>query len=97
MGIKDNRKLNISFIKKENHLLCSITDNGVGREKSAKINSLRPKKHKSFATSATQKRLDLLNNNSKEKILVEIVDLYEDEFPMGTKVLVNVPIKPFSN
>jgi len=90
---KENRKLWVRFSEKENFLCCEIEDNGIGRKKSAEFNQNRPKKHKSFAISATQKRLDLLNYGRKKPIESKIIDLYDKEKePSGTKIVLNIPI-----
>jgi two-component sensor histidine kinase len=84
------RKLNISFQQKYKYLECIVEDNGIGRVKSAEMNR---KKHKSFAISATQKRLDLLNYGNKNSIQSEIIDLYdENRRPKGTKVILRIPM-----
>ena len=71
---------------------CTITDNGVGRVHSAKIKARRGLQPVSFATSATQRRLDILNQTHSEKIGFEIIDLYEKENAIGTKVILTIPI-----
>lgn len=90
----DNKKLTISFEKDTNisTLICTILDNGIGREAAAKINKKRVGKHKSFATSANQKRINLLNlaNNSNLEIVIE--DLTENEIALGTKIIIKIPI-----
>lgn len=89
---KDNRKLTVAFdLNKEKNILeCTIEDNGVGREKAA---SLSRSTHKSFASNATEKRLNLLNSKDKNKIGVTITDLYsENNQAIGTRVLVSIPI-----
>ncbi|QTE23168.1 sensor histidine kinase [Polaribacter cellanae] len=90
----DNKKLDILF-EKDNYsstLICTILDNGIGREAAAEINKKRVGKHKSFATSANQKRINLLNlaNNSNLEILIE--DLSENEIATGTKIIIKIPI-----
>ena len=53
------KKLELSFsLFNDNTLLCVITDNGIGRRRSSEINRMREKKHTSFATGATQRRLE---------------------------------------
>lgn len=89
---ESNRILQVRFFKKGNYVICEIEDNGVGRKMSEKINASKPNKHKSFATSATQMRLDLLNNEKEHKIEVNIEDLYENDFAKGTLVRVQIPI-----
>lgn len=93
---KTNRDLKIEFLLKNqfNYLTCIITDNGIGRKKSADLNKNRRLNHQSFATKANQDRLDLLNYGRKEKIGVEIIDLYtENKEPKGTQVVLKIPYK----
>jgi ligand-binding sensor domain-containing protein len=93
---KEQRKLEVKFGKaqKEGYIWCSIEDNGIGREQAGRLQAQQQhRRHKSFATSATQKRLELLNFGRKETILVEITDLKDTEGQaIGTKVVLNIPI-----
>ena len=90
---KDNRKLIIRFGMEGTDILnCEVLDNGVGRIKSMEINRIRNPGHRSFASSATKRRLDLLNNNRKRDITEEIEDLYdEDGNATGTRVNLHIP------
>ncbi len=94
LHIKNNRKLMISFSKTDNNnIQCVIEDNGIGREKSNKIQQKRATLHKSFATKATQERLTLLNFGKEKKIGVKIIDLYnKNKEAIGTKVILIIPI-----
>lgn len=85
------KKLLLNFVERENSLDCEIIDNGVGREKSNQINAKRRKGHQSFASEATQSRLELLNHQSDAKIGVEILDLVDGTQALGTKVVIRVP------
>lgn len=90
-----NRKLKVSFRKEvaTNCLICSIVDNGIGREASVEINKKNKDKHQSFATSANEKRLELINLNRIQKIIVEIKDIYSNnDEPEGTKVTIKIPL-----
>jgi ligand-binding sensor domain-containing protein len=100
---KNDRRLWLRFYKKINEnslptqsfavLICEIEDNGIGRVKSEEFKKNRPQKHKSFATSATQKRLDLLNHNRKQAIKLQIEDLVnENNVACGTKVRLEIPM-----
>jgi len=90
---KEGRKLNVSFLAAHsNNLQCIIEDNGVGREKAKELKAKRNLLHKSFATKATQSRLELLNYRKDKKIGVEIIDLFnEEQLAIGTKVILNIP------
>ena len=83
----------ISISKTSDKIIeCTIEDNGIGREKSKKINTKREGQHKSFALKATTERLDLLNYGRDKKIGVEFIDLKDNEKAVGTKVILVIPI-----
>ncbi len=71
----------------EDHLIITIRDNGVGREKAA---SLRMKKHKSRGTQIVQERLETINNGNEIIVVTETIDIIEDGKPMGTKVIISI-------
>jgi sensor histidine kinase YesM len=91
-----NRLLKIKFDYQSSpkRLLCTIEDNGVGREKSAEINLQRALYHESFSSSATQKRLELLNYNKKHPIVVVLEDLKDESSgdAIGTRVVLQIPL-----
>lgn len=89
---KQNRALTIHFSVSNSSLICTITDNGIGRDKSAQINALRKKSHRSFATGANQKRIDLLNEERNWKIDIELIDLKDSRgLSSGTRVIIQIP------
>lgn len=88
---KGEKRIDIEF-KLTDKLVCIITDNGVGRKKVQEIQQRLAENHKSFATQATKKRIDLLNSMTKDKYNIEIIDLYDGEIPIGTQVKVYIPI-----
>lgn len=94
MHLQGEKKLELSFsLFNDNTLLCVITDNGIGRRRSAEINRMREKKHTSFATGATQRRLELLNQGREQTITVSFVDLVDAKGQdNGTKVLLYIPL-----
>lgn len=84
--------IKFSYEKKRHELLCEIEDNGIGREASYLINKKRENYHKSFSTSATKDRIDLLNKEKKNKIKYSIFDLHDEkEKSTGTKVVLTIP------
>jgi len=79
--------------EEETILKCVIDDNGIGRVASAAININRPPSHVSFSTSATEKRLQLLNQGKQENIAVVFKDkVDESNNALGTKVSIQIPI-----
>jgi len=83
--------VSIDFAKKENYIICTITDNGVGREKAKEIQKRRIKKYNSFALKASEIRVNLLNQGQQQKISITIHDLYTDKQATGTQVVIKVP------
>ncbi|MEM8523789.1 MAG: histidine kinase [Bacteroidota bacterium] len=81
-------------LEKEELLECIIIDNGVGREKAKAIQKRQGKMNNSFATSATQRRLRILNQTYPKKIGLEISDLYQNGRASGTKVVLRIPLNP---
>ncbi|MCU0404737.1 MAG: tetratricopeptide repeat protein [Chitinophagaceae bacterium] len=90
-----DRKVDVAFTKEKPDLLkVTITDNGVGRQQAAYFQRLRQKKHAGFATTATQKRLELLNHGRSEAITVNYTDLTgTGGASAGTMVTLFIPIQ----
>jgi LytS/YehU family sensor histidine kinase len=90
---KDNRVLNLSFERlSDRKLLITIDDNGIGRKRSQELNQIKHKKHKSFATEANLKRLDILNQDNQD-ISIEYIDKFENvNQAAGTTVKIIIPI-----
>lgn len=88
-------KLVVDLVKKDNFIVCTIEDNGVGRTKSKELSKNRLAKHKSMGMSITKERLTILNYSAKteNKLSEEIVDLLDKEGnSLGTKIIIYVPI-----
>ena len=83
----------IHFQKKKEIIEISIDDNGIGRQKSAELNALKNKNHLSFATEATEKRIDLLNQYNQNNISIQYLDKTNlSNQPTGTTVVFEIPI-----
>jgi LytS/YehU family sensor histidine kinase len=89
---KGDKKLTISFQKEHDTLVCMIKDNGIGRVHAQEIKDRQREAHHSFSTSATQKRIELLNNVNGKNLALELIDLYENDEPSGTLVIMKIPI-----
>lgn len=77
----------------DNHILVVISDNGIGRKKSAELNKSQNEGHQSFATEASTRRLAMINREARQQILVEYTDLYDEAGnACGTKVVLNISI-----
>ena len=74
-------------------MVCEITDNGIGREKSRELNQQRIRKYKSQGIKLTGERLDILTQDMKVKPELTITDLKDNEgTALGTTVRVELPI-----
>lgn len=96
---EQNRRLSVELKsdKSQQILICEITDNGIGRKASQEINKTRHIQRLDFATSATKTRLNLLNYDKKKPIGENTIDLYDDDKnPIGTKVILHIPIEKSS-
>uniref|UniRef100_UPI00404A163A tetratricopeptide repeat-containing sensor histidine kinase n=1 Tax=Flavobacterium sp. TaxID=239 RepID=UPI00404A163A len=89
----NEKKLNISFLLENKTLKINILDNGIGREKSAELNAIKNKKHKSFATEAMQNRIDILNRTRTNPITLNYIDLKNNlNQAIGTEVIIEIPM-----
>lgn len=83
-------QLTVHFAKVDDHLICEVTDNGVGREHSAALNQSKNKQ--SLATSITQERIALLTKSLGAPVKLQIIDLKaKDGSSTGTKAIVSFP------
>ncbi len=68
-------KVKITFSAEESDILCTIDDDGVGREDAIKLRIMtKGKNHVSISTDLTALRLDVLNKVSKGKYSSKIID-----------------------
>lgn len=82
----------IEFELEEGSVLCTIEDNGIGRQKSQELKKNRNFEHKSYGILISTERLNLLNKKVTNKS-VTVTDLYhENGDPAGTKVELIIPI-----
>ena len=84
----DGGFIHVTFKKKNNMLVISIIDNGVGRKHSSK--NKKSSAHKSMAIDITSKRIANLNTkfNTDGSLFVED---YDKDLETGTKVLISLP------
>lgn len=87
---KGQKNLSLALDLVNDLLLIVIEDNGVGRKRSEEIKQRSDLYHKSFATSAVQKRLELLNSNKAFKISYKIIDLITPNEALGTRVEITI-------
>ncbi len=84
-------KILITLQKQSDTISCIIEDNGIGRKKSKDFKKNRVQ-HKSMGMSITQERLDILNSGLNSNISAEIIDLYENNEAIGTRIKLIIPL-----
>lgn len=83
--------LTINFVLSNNILLCSITDNGVGREKAEQLKNRFGHKDGSMGIQITKTRLLLFNHAKQDSEFYTIEDLRsENGEAEGTKVTLKI-------
>lgn len=90
---KEKGKLIISFLRMQNGILCTIEDNGIGREKSAALKQLSGNTHYSRGLQITRDRLTLFNSRFNMEATFDIEDLVDrNGQPGGTKASLWFPL-----
>ena len=74
-------------------LICTISDNGIGRKLAQQYKSKTPIEYQSKGMDLTSKRIEMFNQSHESKIKVEISDLDENDKAMpGTLVKLYFPL-----
>jgi tetratricopeptide (TPR) repeat protein len=92
---KENGKgfLHVELQLQNDHILCTVEDNGIGRAKAMEIKLQKNNNHQSMGTNITESRLKLVNELYGKSMKVVYTDLMNDSGdPAGTKVEINIPI-----
>jgi hypothetical protein len=86
------KKLKISF-KLNDHLICTIEDNGIGRAQAKAIKERQRTDHESFSVQAIRKRFEILSNHFQGELGYTYEDLEENGKPSGTRVVLQIPVR----
>jgi sensor histidine kinase YesM len=82
-------ELLIRIEETDDGILCTIQDNGIGREEAIRLKELQKKSHISFGVSLTSERLGIINKTNN--VAVKFTDLRDEENrPTGTKVELSI-------
>ncbi len=83
----------VSFNQQDNTLICTISDNGVGRATALLLKSKEHIEYQSKGMNLTARRIELLNTALENKISVEVKDLMDNTGnSTGTEVIVRIPL-----
>lgn len=99
-GINHSEKkchLTLRFFQKEDYLFCTIDDNGIGREKSQRINKERLD-HTSKGLEMVKEKIRIVKEIYNLEILLNIEDKVDkNNTPTGTFVEIKIPITQHEN
>lgn len=85
--------ISISFNKINNYMQCIVLDNGIGREMAARLKVNAGLSHKSQSLNIIKERIAIMNKQNILQTELKIIDLLEANKPLGTKVIISIPIK----
>lgn len=94
LSAKDrNKNLFLRIQKKqEEYIKVIVEDNGIGRLKSAELNAKKLREKNSIGIDLTKERLSNFTKDFRYSHSLEIIDLYKNELPVGTKVILTLPL-----
>jgi ligand-binding sensor domain-containing protein len=92
MGLEGRKgKITISLKMKENSILCTVDDDGIGRVRSEALKDKSlPSKPKGI--SLAMERLRIINNLRSVNYRIRISDLHPDLHDTGTRVEIDIPV-----
>ncbi|GAB5525537.1 MAG: hypothetical protein Roseis2KO_34090 [Roseivirga sp.] len=89
---KGEARLKIHFADRDNQILCTVEDNGIGRQKSADLKSSRGVTHQSRGLSIVADRVSNLHGKESDQQLIQITDIVtEQSEAAGTRVSILIP------
>lgn len=74
-------------------VICTVTDNGVGRERATAIKAAKDRRYPSAATPNIDERLEILRTETGLPVTMQVVDQVEDGMASGTTVVVTLPYR----
>jgi tetratricopeptide (TPR) repeat protein len=90
--------ITIDFSLTNNQLVCTITDNGIGINKSRSIKERSVTVHKSLALEITRKRLEVIQAHTGKPSSVTITDRTETgDAAHGTEIILQLPVQFIKN
>lgn len=91
---KELGQIDIDFAINDQSLICTITDNGIGFDKSKELKEQSVSIHKSMALDITKKRLEMMETVTNKTSQVDIKEITDESGKtIGTKVILNLPVQ----
>jgi sensor histidine kinase regulating citrate/malate metabolism len=88
-----DKRLTINFTEKDNLIICTVEDNGVGRKHSESLKAnVSGKSHTSKGIQVSTERLKKMEQTHGMPGRLIIEDLFNtDQSPAGTRVMISFP------
>lgn len=88
-----NGHITVRFSMDADGLRCMVEDNGIGRKKAMEYRSINMHvEYQSKGMSLTADRIDALNRQFMESVIISITDLFnENNLPAGTRIVIHFP------
>jgi|GEM_PF-241459 len=94
MPKKGQGRIDVKFELSGDNLTCTITDDGIGIDKSRQMKENSVSVHKSMALDITRKRLEMIKAMTSRKADVDISERTDDSGNVtGTQVVLTLPIQ----
>jgi tetratricopeptide (TPR) repeat protein len=90
---KEMGSIAIEFTLEKENLICSVMDNGIGYHQSKNLKQNSVAAHKSMALDIITKRLEMIEESTKQKTSFSIDELKQNGEIKGTKVELRLPIQ----
>ncbi|WP_165395980.1 tetratricopeptide repeat protein [Flavobacterium sp. J27] len=90
---KEEGIIQINFSIKEETLICVISDNGVGINKSKENKENLVLAHKSMALDIIKKRLEMIASSTQKNATMQVEEILINDHVEGTKVILYLPLQ----
>lgn len=91
---QEKGNINVYFALENDKLVCTVTDDGIGFNKSKSLKENSVTVHKSMALEITRKRLEVIQAFTSKTSQVEITEMHsETGEAAGTRIILNLPIQ----
>lgn len=95
---KEKGNIYVDFSLQGDKLVCTVTDDGIGINRSRKLKENSVTVHKSMALEITRKRLEVIQAVTSKTSQVEIKEIKDAQgFPSGTRIVLNLPVQYATN
>lgn len=85
--------IRVDFSLDSDKMVCTVSDDGIGINRSRKLKENSVTVHKSMALEITRKRLEVIQAVTGKPASVEIIELTDADCAIGTKIILHLPIQ----